>query len=90
MDEPKIASVVTQHPHDGQPASLGRDEKFNSKPLKTVSGRYADVTLALVEEYGDTVDPLTSDQEKKLKRKLYVHIMLLVTFINLVLFVSRN
>jgi hypothetical protein len=52
-----------------------------------VSEKYADVTLRLVEEHGDQFGPLTPEKEKKLRRKLYWHVMGLLSAINLLLFV---
>ena len=60
------------------------------RDLKTVQEKYADVTLRLVEEFEHTVEPLTPEGEKKLNRKLYLHVMLLVSVVNLVLFVSGS
>lgn len=90
MEEPKTTSIVTQQAADRQPGLVGEGEEFSSKPLKTISEKYADVTLGLVEEYGHTVNILTPEQERKLKRKLYAHILLLVAIINLTLFVSQD
>ncbi len=64
------------------------DSDGSREGLKTVKEKYADVTLRLVEEFGATVEALTPQEEKKLMRKLYLHVMLLVCVINLVLFVS--
>jgi hypothetical protein len=58
------------------------------KDLKTIEEKYADVTLRLVEQHGSSVAPLSLEAEKKLRRKVYVRIMLLLCVINLVLFVS--
>ena len=55
---------------------------------KTVAEKYADVTLRLVEDHGDEFGPLTPEKETKLRRKLYLHIMVLVSAINFMLFVS--
>lgn len=57
---------------------------------KTVSAKYADVTLRLLEEHGDKVGPLTPEIEKKLRRKLYLRLIVLVSAINIVLFVRSN
>jgi hypothetical protein len=54
-----------------------------------VSEKYADVTLRLVEQYGDQFGPLTPEKEKKLRRKLYWHVMGLLSAINLLLFVCH-
>jgi hypothetical protein len=64
-------------------------QKADSQQFKTVSEKYADVTLRFLEEHEGTVAPLTPEGEKKLRRKLSLHIMLLVCIINLVLFVSH-
>jgi hypothetical protein len=54
-----------------------------------VSEKYADVTLRLVEQYGEQFGPLTPEKEKKLRRKLYWHVMGLLSAINLLLFVRH-
>ena len=68
---------------------MGKDEAQVSArtPGKTIQEKYADVTLRLIEEHGDNVGPLTEEKEKRLRRKLYWKIMLLVSVINLTLFV---
>lgn len=63
---------------DSQPRAVG----------KTVAEKYADVTLRLVEDHGDDFGPLTPEKEKKLRRKLYLHVMVLVSAINFMLFVG--
>ncbi|KAK7578674.1 hypothetical protein V3481_014510 [Fusarium oxysporum f. sp. vasinfectum] len=55
-----------------------------------VSEKYADVTLRLVEEHGDQFGPLTPEKEKKLRRKLYWHVMGLLSAINLLLFIDKS
>jgi hypothetical protein len=54
----------------------------------TVQEKNADVTLKLMEEHGDDFGPLTPETEKKLRRKLYWRVMLLLSAINIMLFVS--
>lgn len=56
--------------------------------VKTVQEKYADVTLRLLEDHGDAFGPLTPEKDKKLRRKLYLHIMFLHSVINIILFVS--
>lgn len=73
MGATKEAEVTTQH----QPVR------------QTVAEKYADVTLRLIEDHGDDFAPPTPEQEKSLRRKLYLHIMLLISAINIILFVSR-
>ena len=53
-----------------------------------VSEKFADETLRIVEKYGDDFGPLTTEKEKKLRKKLYLHVMGLLSAINLLLFVS--
>jgi hypothetical protein len=52
-----------------------------------VAKKYADVTLEFVELYDDSTPPLTEKEEKKLSRKLFWYIILLLTLTNLLLFV---
>ena len=56
---------------------------------KTVAEKYADVTLRLVEDHGNDFGPLTPEKETKLRRKLYLHIMVLVSAVNFMLFVGN-
>lgn len=53
-----------------------------------ISNKAADETLELIEQYGGDVGELTPEGEKTLKRKLYIHVLLLVTFIDFMLYVS--
>lgn len=55
---------------------------------RIVSKQNADVTLEFVELYGDSTPPLTEQEEKKLSRKLFWYIILLLTLTNLLLYVS--
>ena len=52
-----------------------------------ISESNADATLRLIEEYGNTVEPLTPEGEKRLKWKLYTRLISLLLLINLWLFV---
>ncbi|KAI9830033.1 MAG: hypothetical protein M1819_005863 [Sarea resinae] len=67
------------------------DEKASPDVVigQTVSERYADVTLRLVEDYGSQVEPLNPAKERKLKWKLYLHITTLIIFLDLMLFVDK-
>jgi hypothetical protein len=55
-----------------------------------ISGRAADETLDLIEKHGHEIGELTPEKKKKLKRKIYIHVLLLVTFIDFMLYVSPN
>jgi len=55
---------------------------------KSISERSADVTLRFIKEYGGGVGQLTPEKEKRLRWKLYFHVMTLLILINLMLFVS--
>ncbi|KAI0131415.1 putative allantoate permease of the major facilitator superfamily [Daldinia grandis] len=57
---------------------------------KTVAEKYADVTLRLIEDHGDEFGPLTPEKEKALRRKLYRHIMVLISAINIILFIDKS
>lgn len=61
-------------------------DDFSKRPA--VQEKNADVTLRLLEEHGDQFGPLTPEAEKKLRRKLYLRIMTLLSAINIMLFVS--
>ncbi|KAJ4267257.1 hypothetical protein NW762_003361 [Fusarium torreyae] len=75
-EESKDLSRVQSHEKNGETA--------------IVSEKYADVTLRLVEEHGDKFGPLTPEKEKKLRRKLYWHVMGLLSAINLLLFIDKS
>ena len=51
-----------------------------------ISDQNADVTLRFLEEHQHLVEQLTPQKEKKLKRKLYTGLLLLLIFTNLMLF----
>ncbi|KAK8073985.1 allantoate permease of the major facilitator superfamily, partial [Apiospora phragmitis] len=53
---------------------------------RTVTEKYADATLRLLEGHGDDFGPLTPEAEKKLRRKLYLRLMILLSAINIMLF----
>lgn len=55
---------------------------------KIISERAADETLRLVEEHGNDVGVLTPESEKVLKRRIYLHVLLLVIIIDLMLYVG--
>ncbi|KAH7127426.1 major facilitator superfamily domain-containing protein [Dactylonectria macrodidyma] len=55
-----------------------------------VSEKYADVTLRLVEDHGEEFGPLTPEKEDKLRKKLYWHVMGLLSAINLLLFIDKS
>lgn len=61
------------------------DDSTSSTPI--VAQKYADVTLEFVELYGDSTPPLTEKEVKKLSRKLFWYIILLLSLTNLLLFV---
>lgn len=63
-------------------------DRYLSREGKIISERAADETLRLVEEHGSNVGVLTPESEKKLKRKIYVHVLLLVIIIDLMLYAS--
>ncbi|KGO73697.1 Major facilitator superfamily domain, general substrate transporter [Penicillium italicum] len=57
---------------------------------KTIKENYADVTLRIIEDHGNEFGPLTPEKETKLKRKLYLHIVVLVSFINVLLYIDKS
>lgn len=80
--------------HECHPSAMGIAKEAqittHRQPVRqTVAEKYADVTLRLIEDHGDEFGPLTPEKEKSLRRKLYLHIMLLISAINIILFVSR-
>jgi hypothetical protein len=65
----------------GTPAAAVVDDQ-------AINERYADETLRFVEQYGDAVDRLGPQEERRLVWKLHWRIMLLLSVTNLLLFVS--
>ncbi|KAH6994793.1 major facilitator superfamily domain-containing protein [Fusarium venenatum] len=57
---------------------------------KTVTKEYADVTLRLIEEHGDSVEPLSPEEEKRVRRKLYLRLVGLLSTINIMLFIDKS
>ncbi|CEF79759.1 unnamed protein product [Fusarium graminearum] len=57
---------------------------------KTVTKKYADVTLRLIEEHGDHAEPLSPEEEKKVRRKLYLRLVGLLSTINIMLFIDKS
>lgn len=60
------------------------DTKIDTKPA--VEDKYADVTHEFLAAHA-SVPPITSDEEKALRRKLYWRVMGLLSVLNIVLFV---
>ncbi|KAJ9309837.1 hypothetical protein DTO217A2_788 [Paecilomyces variotii] len=57
---------------------------------KSISERSADVTLRFIKEYGSSAGQLTPEKEKRLRWKLYFHVMTLLILINLMLFIDKS
>lgn len=72
----------------GVPEDIKVQSQEAPNDTAVVSEKFADETLRLVEKYGDGFGPLTPEKEKQLRRKLYLHVMGLLSAINLLLFVS--
>jgi hypothetical protein len=53
----------------------------------TITERDADITLQFVEQYGDSTPPLTEPEKKKAIRKKWWYLVILITLVNLTLFV---
>ncbi|GAB1197924.1 hypothetical protein APSETT444_007230 [Aspergillus pseudonomiae] len=66
------------------------EETTTRKAAKTVEEKYADVTLRIIEDHGDEFGPLSPEKENKLRRKLYLNIMVLLSAINIVLFIDKS
>lgn len=86
MSDEKQPPATAKQLLDSTPQVL---KEPKARSLKTVEEKYADITLRFAEEYGHTVEPMTPEKERKLKRKLYKYITALVLVINLALFVGR-
>lgn len=55
---------------------------------KLTAAKNADATLKFIEDHGGKFPPLSTDAEKKLRRKLYWRLMTLLSTVNIMLFVS--
>lgn len=71
----------------GAPSEKQVSDQESPGETAVISEKYADVTLRIVEEHGKDFGPLTPEKEKKLQWKLYLHVMGLLSAINLLLFV---
>ena len=58
--------------------------------MKTITANKADETLRIVEEYGSETAAPTPQELKKLTRKLYFRLILLLIVIDLMLFVCYH
>ncbi|KAH7309829.1 major facilitator superfamily transporter [Stachybotrys elegans] len=65
-------------------------EISQTKRRPAIEEKHADGTLWLIEQHGDEFGPLTVEAEKKLRRKLYLRIMVLLSAINIMLFVDKS
>ncbi|CAM1500613.1 Fc.00g097750.m01.CDS01 [Cosmosporella sp. VM-42] len=75
-----------------EPKALAISSEANISPIgkdRVISKRAADVTLELVEKYGDSFEPLTDATERRLRWKLYLHVVGLTVLINLWLFIDK-
>lgn len=63
-------------------------DQSSSEARRIISDQAADETLRLIEEHGDDVGELTTQNERRLKRKIYLHVLLLVVIIDLMLYVG--
>lgn len=63
------------------------DSDHGPNRTAVVAEKYADETLRLIEAHGKKVAPLTEEGEKRIVKKLYLHVMGLLLAINLLLFV---
>lgn len=72
------------------PKSEAQPQAAVPSKAKTVAEKNADVTLRLLEKHGDEFGPLTPEAEKKLRRKLYLRVMTLLSAINIMLFVRTT
>ncbi|KAB8274811.1 major facilitator superfamily domain-containing protein [Aspergillus minisclerotigenes] len=71
-------------------SNKGEEKITTRRAAKTVEEKYADVTLRIIEDHGDEFGPLSPEKEKKLRRKLYLNIMVLLSAINIVLFIDKS
>lgn len=71
-------------------ADSASNESSTQQAHATVAEKYADITLKIIEDHGSEFGPLTPEKEKKLRRKLYLHIMVLLSAINIVLFIDKS
>ncbi|KAK6457068.1 putative allantoate permease of the major facilitator superfamily [Scheffersomyces xylosifermentans] len=58
--------------------------------VKEIREKDADVTLKLIEEWGDSVPDFTGEQAKLLSRKLWLTVVPILFTVNLMLFMDKN
>lgn len=63
------------------------EASISSASEPVVAKRNADATLDLADQLGDTVGPLTPEKQKRLKRTLYIRLLIPLIVINIWLFV---
>lgn len=69
--------------------STTRAQLDAQSPTKVVSDQNADITLHFLDEHAEQPAPLTRQKERRLTFKLYINVLLLLIFTNLMLFVSE-
>ncbi|KAH6990102.1 major facilitator superfamily domain-containing protein [Ilyonectria destructans] len=74
----------------GIPSEKQVSDQESPGETAVISEKYADVTLRIVEDHGKDFGPLTPEKEKKLQWKLYLHVMGLLSAINLLLFIDKS
>ncbi|KAL2074076.1 hypothetical protein VTL71DRAFT_7854 [Oculimacula yallundae] len=59
------------------------------RPVRTIQEKYADVTLRLIEDHGDSFEPMSEEAAKKVQKKLYLHLIVLMSCICLMLVIDK-
>ncbi|KAK6463710.1 hypothetical protein DFJ63DRAFT_285753 [Scheffersomyces coipomensis] len=83
VDEKKIPGLVTQQSIDNP--SIRDNDK-----IKEIKEKDADITLKLIDQYGDSVTPLTPQQENALVKKVYWTVVVMGFLVNFTLFLDKN
>lgn len=80
----KVASDVKQNEVSSSLSSHDDKKQYTSKEKK------ADFTLSFMEQHDSEVGELSPEGDKKLFRKLLVHVLIIVTMINMMMFFDKN
>lgn len=90
VTEVKNGFAVDANDANNSNSDGGIDADTDYALSETVKAEFADDTRDILDKHGDGVPELTPKTLRKLKNKLYLHIVVFFIFINLMLFIDKS